>query len=201
MARPKKSDKEEMATAKIEKAFWRLLETERYSDITVLRISQESGVNRNSFYYHYRDIDDLAYTAFKNNVENETSGKLIPTLLAKFQDTNGQSAITVDPAILPYAERVMLCAGSDSPYLRRMVGNLLKESWFTALSIREELLSPVEKLQVNFIFSGIVETLGCLEIRESPFSMSILSQTEIGKAAISTMKSISSSQNKQGDNF
>ena len=64
MARPKKSDKEEMATAKIEKAFWRLLETERYSDITVLRVSQESGVNRNSFYYHYRDIDDLAYTAF-----------------------------------------------------------------------------------------------------------------------------------------
>ena len=88
----------------------------------------------------------------------------------------------------------MLCAASDSTYLLRMVGNLLKEIWFNAFSIKEELLSTDEKLQVNFIFSGLVTTLGSQEIRESPLSMSILSQTEIGKAVISAMKKISSSQ-------
>ena len=77
-----------------------------------------------------------------------------------------------------------------------MVGNLLKEIWFNAFSIKEELLSTDEKLQVNFIFSGLVATLGSQEIRESPLSMSILSQTEIGKAVISTMRNISSLQGK-----
>ena len=194
MARPKKSNKEEMATVKIENAFWRLMETERYADITVRRITQESGVNRNSFYYHYRDIDDLAYTAFRKNVENETSEKLIHALLASFQDEGDASIIALDPAILLHSKRVMLCAASDSTYLLRMVGNLLKEIWFNAFSIKEELLSTDEKLQVNFIFSGLVATLGSQEIRESPLSMSILSQTEIGKAVISAMKKISSSQ-------
>ena len=196
MARPKKSNKEEMATVKIENAFWRLMETERYADITVRRITQESGVNRNSFYYHYRDIDDLAYAAFKKNVENEASEKLIPTLLASFQDEGDASDIALDPAILLHSKRVMLCAASDSTYLLRLVGNLLKEIWFNAFSIKEELLSTDEKLQVNFIFSGLVATLGSQEIRESPLSMSILSQTEIGKAVISTMRNISSLQGK-----
>ena len=51
MARPKKTNYSDFATVKIENAFWRLLEEEAFSDITVLRISQESGVNRNSFYH------------------------------------------------------------------------------------------------------------------------------------------------------
>ena len=53
MARQKKSDWNERATVKIENAFWKLLETEHYADITVSRVCQESGTNRNSFYYHY----------------------------------------------------------------------------------------------------------------------------------------------------
>ena len=197
MARPEKSNKEEMATVKIENAFWRLMETEKYADITVLRISQEAGVNRNSFYYHYRDIDDLAYIAFKNNVENEVAGKMIAALLERFQNDDGKPAVTSDPVALLCVERVILCAGSDSPYPRRLVIELLKKVWFHALSIREELLSADEKLQVSFIFSGLAATLGSQEIKKSPHSMSVLSRTEIGKAVISTMKNISLSQRKR----
>ena len=77
MSRPPKTERDKMATVKIEKAFWSLLETEKYTDITVLRISQEAGINRNSFYYHYKDIDDLAYIAFMNNADNEISKTFI----------------------------------------------------------------------------------------------------------------------------
>ena len=167
MARPKKSDRDAAATVKMEKAFWSLLEKERYADITVLRISQESGVNRNSFYYHYKDIDDLALIAFRKNIENETSGQLIPALLSAFDNENGKFAVAFDPSVLPYSKRVMLCAGSDSAYLRRLVRDILKEAWFDALSIREELLSTDEKLQVHFIFAGLVEMLGSQDISRS----------------------------------
>lgn len=191
MARPKKSDKEKMATVKIENAFWKLLETEKYSEISVLRICQESGANRNSFYYHYSDIDDLASKAFKNNAGGEVTAALFSVLLSSLQDKQDRSSADFDPSILPHSKRIMLCAASDSAFLNRLVRDLLKQIWFEALSINDDLLSTVDILQIDFIFSGLTAILGRSEIRTSPFLMTELSQTEIGKAAINTMKNIS----------
>ena len=188
MSRPKKANINEIATVKIENAFWSLLEKERYSDITVLRITQEAGTNRNSFYYHYKDIDDLAYKAFMNNVSNEISKTLVSTLLSSFR--KDQYPLEFDMSILPYTKRVMLCAGSDSPYLHQLVKDLLRKIWFDSMSIREDLLSEDEKMQVLFISAGFVEVLGSQEINNNPLLMTILSQTEIGKAIITTMKNI-----------
>ena len=195
MARPKKSDRNEMATVKIETAFWSLLETMRYSDITVLRVSQEACINRNSFYYHYKDIDDLAQKAFTNNAENEVSKTLISALVSAFQE--GMPAPVFDMSILPHSKRIMLCARSDSPYLNQLVNNLLKTVWFDSMSIQEEMMSEDEKLQSRFISAGLVSVLGSQEIKNNPLAMSTLSQTEISKAIISTMKSIALKQQKQ----
>ncbi len=188
MARPKKADRDEMATVKIENAFWSLLETERYSDITVLRVSQEAGTNRNSFYYHYSDINDLAQKAFMNNADNEVSRTLVAALLAAFRDD--KPAPVFDMSILPHSKRIMLCAASESPYLNRLVTDLLKTIWFKSMSINEEQLSPDERIQVRFVFAGLVSVLGSQEIKDNPLSMSTLSQTGIGKAIMSTMKDI-----------
>ena len=43
----------------IKSTFLRLLEERRLSDITVKNIVEECGINRNSFYYHYRDLPSL----------------------------------------------------------------------------------------------------------------------------------------------
>ncbi|ACV22877.1 DNA-binding transcriptional repressor FabR [Slackia heliotrinireducens] len=67
MPRPRKDDPQSAATSRIEAAFWRLLEEVGYSEITVRRISQAAGINRNSFYYHYESMEDLARKAFLNN--------------------------------------------------------------------------------------------------------------------------------------
>ena len=188
MSRPNKANKDEMATVKIENAFWSLLEKERYSDITVLRITQEAGMNRNSFYYHYKNIDDLAYKAFINNANNETAKTLVSTLLSAFREN--QYPLKFDMSILPYTEHIMLCARSDSPYLNQLVKDLLMRIWFESMSIKEDLLSEDEKMQVLFISAGFVEVLGSQEINNNPLSMTVLSQTEIGKAIITTMKNI-----------
>ena len=194
MARPKKANREDMATVKIENAFWKLLETEQYAAITVLRICQESNINRNSFYYHYKDIDDLAYTAFKNNADANVSGALLSTLLSSFQDNPRQTVTDFDPMILPRSKRIMLCASSDSVFLNRLVRDLLKQNWFEALAIDESLLTVIDALQIDFIFSGLTTVLGSPEIKASPFLMPELARMEIGKAAIATMKSISDKQ-------
>ena len=192
MPRPRKSEPDENATVKMENAFWSLLETEKYRDITVLRISQEAGINRNSFYYHYRDIDDLAYKAFMNNAYNDVTKTLVTALLSAFQE--GKSAPVFDMSILPYSKRIMLCARSDSPYLNQLVNELLKKAWFDSISVREDMLSEDEKLQFRFISAGIVAVLGSQEVEHNPLFMSMLSQSEIGKAIISTVKNIASKQ-------
>jgi len=194
MARPKKADKEEMATVKIENAFWRLLETESYSDITVLRISQEAGTNRNSFYYHYRDIEDLAHKAFMNNAGEDVSKALLSVLMAALQKNTDDNVIDIDPAVLPHSERIMLCARSDSTFLNGMVRDLLQNIWFEYLSIDEALLSKTERLQTTFIFAGLVAVLGSSELRDSPLAMTAMSQTKIGRAVVNTLKSISRAQ-------
>ena len=58
-------------------------------------------------------------------------------------------------------------------------------------------MSEDEKLQSRFISAGLVSVLGSQEIKNNPLAMSTLSQTEIGKAIISTMKSIALKQQKQ----
>lgn len=194
MARPKKNNFNDRATVKIENAFWRLLEKESFSDITVLRITQESGVNRNSFYYHYEDMNDLAYKAFKNNVGTEVSRALFGVLFMSLQGEKTNHAKAIDPMVISHAQKIMLCAGSDSVFLNQMVHDLLKKIWLYELSIREDLLSTEEQLQIRFIFAGLVSVLGSPEVKETPRLMTALSQTAIGKTAIATLQSIAESQ-------
>lgn len=189
MARPKKSDRAAMATVRIEDAFWKLMEEMSYSDITVLRVSQESGTNRNSFYYHYKDIDDLARSAFINNIDEKISRALFSALLPGIGNKNAPVPV-LGSELLPHSERIMLCARSDSLFLNRLVKDLLIKVWFEALEIDGSGLSPVEQLQVDFIFSGLVSVLGSREVEGSPLIMTELSMTEIGKTAIATLKSI-----------
>lgn len=159
-----------------------------------MRIAQESCINRNSFYYHYKDIDDLAHKAFMNNADNAVSKALISVLLSTIQDE--RPAQIFDPSVLPYSKRIMLCCRSDSICLKQMVNDLLKQIWFDSMSIQEELLSAEEKLQVDFIFAGLIAVLGSQEIKDHPLAMSSLSRSEIGKSIITSMKKIASAHSE-----
>jgi len=194
MARPKKGNSSDFATVKIENAFWHLLEEEAFSDISVLRISQESGVNRNSFYYHYEDINDLAYKAFKNNAGTEVSKALFGVLFMPLQGEKTNLAKAIDPMLVSHAQKIMLCARSDSAFLNQLVRDMLKEIWLDELFIREDLLTAEERLQIRFIFAGLVSVLGSPDVKETPKLMTELAQTPIGKTVIATLKSIAESQ-------
>lgn len=190
MARPKKTDRDAMATVRIEEAFWKLLEEMNYSDITVLRISQESGTNRNSFYYHYKDIDDLARSAFISNMDYNATQALFSALLPVLSNKKSPAPV-IGPELLPHSKRIMLCARSDSVFLNHLVKDLLMQVWFGALEIDKSGLNATEQLQVDFIFSGLVSVLGSSEVESSPLIMTELAGTEIGKTAIATLKNIS----------
>lgn len=53
--------------------FFQLLEQKPLSKITVKNIVEECGINRNTFYYYYRDIYDLVDDIFNIETEKVTS--------------------------------------------------------------------------------------------------------------------------------
>lgn len=192
MARPRKDDAGASAAARIEAAFWRLLEEVGYDGMTVRRIAQESGVNRNSFYYHYESLEDLAVKAFRNNAEAEESKALVAMLIGAFD------GYIPSGAVLPRARRVMLCARSESPFIRRMVVELLRDEWFATLSIDADRLSVDERVQSQFIFSGLAAVLGGHEAADMPLALPRLADSSLGKAAIDTLKAMSAAQVEMG---
>ena len=193
MSRPKIKSEEDLATTKIENAFWRLLEAEEYAKLTVQQISKESGTNRNSFYYHYEDINDLARTAFRNNAKQVVT-QIFSTVLLASENKDYIPDNTLVLSTLQQSKRLMLCAGSNSAFLNQMVQELLRDIWFEVFGIKKELLTPVENLQVSFIFSGITTILGDPIISKNPLHMIDLTQTDIWQTSFLTIKEIAKSQ-------
>ncbi|KAB8288695.1 AcrR family transcriptional regulator [Bifidobacterium ramosum] len=75
MPRPRHDSEILPAKERMENAFWELLSTREYHKITVTDIVHEAGVNRNSFYYHYSGLPELADSAIMHVVQ-EASPKL-----------------------------------------------------------------------------------------------------------------------------
>ncbi len=193
MPRPRKDDPTSAAPAKIEAAFWKLLEEVGYTEITVRRVSQTSGTNRNSFYYHYDSLEDLARKAFLNNASG--AHPFISSLIAGLQDGDTQPR-RPDNETIEHARRVMLCARSESPFLRRMASELLRDAWFDELGIDAALLSKDDRAQVEFIFAGLIAVLGSAEAAESPLVVVRLSSSRMGKASIAALREMADRQPK-----
>ena len=72
MPRPRKDSEILSATERRENAFWELLADHEYRKITVTEVVREAHVNRNSFYYHYASLPELADSAIMHAVEHST---------------------------------------------------------------------------------------------------------------------------------
>lgn len=73
MARPRKSATEPDARQRMQDVFWQLLEDHQLREITVGVITAKAGCNRGTFYYHFRDLDDLIF----NVIESELIGDAV----------------------------------------------------------------------------------------------------------------------------
>lgn len=71
MARPKKNSHITPARERIIDAFWKTLSEKPYSEISVKCISETAHVNKNTFYYHFSYIEDLAQTCIYNSLPFE----------------------------------------------------------------------------------------------------------------------------------
>lgn len=96
MARPRKDEAGPSAYERMTAAFWSLLEEKPYSAVTVKRITQRAGVNHNTFYYHFENIDDMAVKMFENVIPTRLIDMMAAVSMGKPPDL---SVVRNDPEI------------------------------------------------------------------------------------------------------
>lgn len=113
MGRPKYQDGDTKARACIEGAFWALLAEGPYDKITVSTIVKRAKVNRNTFYYHFEDIRDLALQAVS---ETFLDPRFATVVMSQLGTDNEVAQILGDvPDIAERLSKITLIAGSHSP--------------------------------------------------------------------------------------
>lgn len=159
MGRPK--DGSPTADARIEAAFFDVLTTTPFDKITVSAVVAAAGVNRNSFYYHFSDLDDLARSAISNLLIPE-----IPRLLASGFAVESEQiddllnrAATGTGSLL----RVPIVMGPHSTAaLRNMLKTALLELWLEVFELVPDELDHATAATVDFALGGMLEMLSKL---------------------------------------
>lgn len=154
MGRPRKNQ-QDSAVSRMEAAFFSVMEETPYEKLTVRAIVAAAGVNRNSFYYHYSGIDDLARSA--------VSGLLVPEIPRLFLSGFGPDSEQVQRIFESLhgndrLHRVSIVLGPNSTSeLRAMLKDSVLELWLTTFEITTGDLSAQELATVNFLLAGVFE--------------------------------------------
>lgn len=185
MARPKYTENSIPAKERIENAFWTLLAQNDYEKISIKMLSSEAKVNHNSLYYYYENIDDIAKSAFHHTIIHDL-GHL-------FQSSSNMNidALTTfiqsQPEIAIRYQRITLFASTKSIFLQQLLKEGLLNTWLAQSNKTKDELSSLDLLELDFIFSAIVNLLGH---KNNPEDLKQFVQGTLGQSILITMKRI-----------
>ena len=77
MARPRYASGDVRAHERLIDSFWCLLEAEPYARLSVREVCREAGLNKNTFYYHFTDLEELANEAVSGALPIELAQLLV----------------------------------------------------------------------------------------------------------------------------
>lgn len=191
MSRPKSNKPGLSAKARIEEAFWQLLEEMPYSEISIKGLAARASVNHKTIYYYYENIDALAKHLFEENISMHFH-EMNPLLAV----LNGQPETYLrDNFETVNSKRIMLYSRSDSLFLNSLFKQYILKNWIMSIGIKEEELSEDEKLDLEFILSGMISLLGKDFTRENIQTSLRIFDRDLGKAVRRTFLQLKTKYN------
>lgn len=153
MARPKKTQEGPSAVERMEQAFWDLLEEKPYSKITVGEVVKRAQVNRNAFYYHFDNLDELANYALENVIPYELYGQLFAV---DQSDSTPIREFAQDEEMLNRTSKLRIAVGKHgSGELLAKTQKMAAEAVLQRNNLVEEDLTKEELLTIKFVMGGI----------------------------------------------
>lgn len=161
MPRPRRDSEILPAKERLENAFWELLSEREYRKITVTDIVRTADVNRNSFYYHFTGLPELADSAILHAVEN-TPLPSAPN--ANFNPDNEWrkhvTALLREPEQRQRLDRLALLAGPhSSPELVESLQDFGRLTLISVLGLDADHLDLKTDLMLDFTVGGMLAVL------------------------------------------
>lgn len=162
MPRPRRDSNIPPARERMESAFWGLLANREYRRITVTDIVHRAKVNRNSFYYHFSGLPELADAAILNEVR---TSPLIqeapdPTVDPQEQWRKRITHFMNSPREQQRLDRLALLAGPhSSPELVESLHDFARMSLIQTLDLDADRLDLKTDLLLDFTAGGLLTIL------------------------------------------
>lgn len=172
MPRPRYESGEKTAQERLDEAFWECLREKPFEKITVANIVQKAGVNRNTFYYHFQDMNHLARTVVQETVLEPQFVRHIITQTMR----GGRSEMLAQiPDFDRRVDHICLIAGKNSSMeLQRMLREAFLRAWSAALDIDIESLDLEGRLAVEFALGGMMAIIAYRSDNDAEFDLRLL---------------------------
>lgn len=156
MSRPKYAEGDRTAREKLVHAFWAKLAEGSYATLSVVGLCQQAGVNKNTFYYHFENIDELAALAAEDLFESQF-------LCAMVEAISGKAPLPgcfAENAFREKLDRVcLLAADESSPTLKFMLRDAVAKAWTSAFALAHDTFDLKEQASFEFVLGGFLGVL------------------------------------------
>ena len=182
MARPPKNAEGPSATERMESAFWDCMGEMPFSEITVRDIVGRAKVNRNSYYYHYDSMWDLAQAA----IEHAKFATLARVLLGDSPASDEDDTdVAASQAKVGFDHLRMLAGENGNQRLLEDAKRAVVNEWLGLFGLDAATLPNELRSSIDFVFGGMTALLaadrsGGLDAFESTVADSELLSTSIG---------------------
>lgn len=162
MPRPRLDCDTPSAIQRMIDTFWQLLSERDYRSITVTDIVRRANVNRNSFYYHFNKLDELAYRAIHDEVSRspllQSGGAGNVPDLQHWRRHVGE-LISTDEERKRTGRLTMIVGPHTDPVLYSAFHDNEREALLLVLGLTPEDVDSRTDLMLDFIIGGILGML------------------------------------------
>lgn len=158
MARPRRDDERPDARERMKEAFWALLAERPFFKIAVSDIARVAQVNRNSFYYHFENMDDLARASVRESVPIDLLLSVMPQIVATGAPSD---ELLLDPEVEGKFARMRLLAGPHSTTgLVAVAKESALDAWLDKSGLSRDDLSAADLVSIGFVMGGVINVIG-----------------------------------------
>ncbi|MDO4854180.1 MAG: TetR/AcrR family transcriptional regulator [Coriobacteriia bacterium] len=158
MGRPRIDTNEPSAVDRIYEAYWKLLEDNMVKDITISMVSATAGCNRGTFYYHFKDMDDLLYRVIEKDLmgsEDESYAHLIFRMLA----TPSSELLLAQVENKMTRHLYLLASQGGMEIVSSKIKEIIRNMWKDILCEEGHELSFESLLMIEYSVSGLISII------------------------------------------
>lgn len=187
MARPKEDAQIPDARERIIEAFWQLLEELPYSKITIRKLAERAGVNHNTLYYHFENLDAVAVEA----VRREAVPEFVSMAMQVFGgvDNADLELPKSSPRIERSFQRARLMLRKVSPQLMDNMREMIIGLWAAPQGTDHAELTAVGTAKARFLFGGITALICAPEIETFDDYLEVL-QSGVFESVINLVREV-----------